>query len=97
MKVIGMISGTSFDGIDAGCFDITVTDGVMSAKLIGFESYEYQDHVHEMIAKAMPPQMTDLETVCILDTYVGQEFARAAVDLSKKLGITADEAKLLLG
>jgi anhydro-N-acetylmuramic acid kinase len=85
-----MISGTSFDGIDAGCFDITVTDGVMSAKLIGFESYEYQDHVHEMIAKAMPPQMTDLETVCILDTYVGQEFARAAVDLSKKLGITAD-------
>jgi anhydro-N-acetylmuramic acid kinase len=90
MKVIGMISGTSFDGIDAGCFDITVTDGVMSAKLIGFESYEYQEHVHDLIAKAMPPQMTDLETVCILDTYIGQEFARAAVDLSKKLGITAD-------
>ena len=39
MKVIGMISGTSFDGIDAGCFDINVVDGVMSAKLIGFESY----------------------------------------------------------
>ncbi len=85
-----MISGTSFDGIDVGCFDISVTDGVMSAKLIGFEGYEYQDHVHEMIAKAMPPQMTDLETVCILDTYIGQEFARAAVDLSKKLGVTAD-------
>jgi anhydro-N-acetylmuramic acid kinase len=85
-----MISGTSFDGIDVGCFDINVTDGVMSAKLIGFEGYEYQDHVHDMIAKAMPPQMTDLETVCILDTYIGQEFARAAVDLSKKLGITAD-------
>jgi len=90
MIVIGMISGTSFDGIDVGCFDINVTDGVMTAKLIGFEGYEYQDHVHEMIAKAMPPQMTDLETVCILDTYIGQEFARAAVDLSKKLGVTAD-------
>jgi anhydro-N-acetylmuramic acid kinase len=90
MKVIGMISGTSFDGIDAGCFDITVTDGVMSAKLIGFESYEYKKDVHELIAKAMPPQTTDLESICILDTYIGQEFARAAVDLSKNLGITAD-------
>lgn len=85
-----MISGTSFDGIDAGCYDINVIDGVMSAKLIGFESYQYQDHVHELIAQAMPPQMTDLETVCILDTYIGQEFARAAVDLSKSLGIKAD-------
>lgn len=90
MKVIGMISGTSFDGIDAGCFDISVVDGVMSSKLIGFESYEYQDHVHELIAQAMPPQMTDLEAVCILDTYIGQEFARAAVDLSKRLNVTAD-------
>ena len=85
-----MISGTSFDGIDAGCYEISVSDGVMSAELIGFESYEYQDHVHDLIAKAMPPQMTDLETVCILDTYVGQEFARAAVDLSKRLNVTAD-------
>jgi anhydro-N-acetylmuramic acid kinase len=90
MKVIGMISGTSFDGIDAGCFDINVIDGVMSAKLIGFESYEYKKDVHELIAKAMPPQATDLESICILDTYIGQEFARAAVALSKNLGITAD-------
>ena len=90
MKVIGMISGTSFDGIDAGCFDINVINGVMSAKLIGFESYEYKKDVHELIAKAMPPQATDLESICILDTYIGQEFARAAVALSKNLGITAD-------
>jgi anhydro-N-acetylmuramic acid kinase len=90
MKVIGMISGTSFDGIDAGCFDINVVDGVMSAKLIGFESYEYKQDVHDLIAKAMPPQRTDLESICILDTYIGQEFARAAVDLSQKLSITAD-------
>ena len=90
MKVIGIISGTSFDGIDAGCFDINVVDGAMSAKLIGFESYEYKEDVHALIAKAMPPQMTDLESICILDTYIGQEFAHAAVDLSKNLGITAD-------
>jgi anhydro-N-acetylmuramic acid kinase len=85
-----MISGTSFDGIDVGCFDINVSDGVMSAKLIGFESYVYQEHVHDLITAAMPPQRTDLESLCILDTYIGQEFARAAVDLSKRLGITAD-------
>jgi anhydro-N-acetylmuramic acid kinase len=90
MKVIGMISGTSFDGIDAGCFDLNVVDGVMSAKLIGFESFEYKKDVHHLIAKAMPPQMTDLESICILDTYIGQEFARAAVELSSQLSVTAD-------
>ena len=63
MKVVGMISGTSFDGIDAGCFDINVVDGVMSAKILGFESYEYKQDVHDLIAKAMPPQTTDLESI----------------------------------
>jgi anhydro-N-acetylmuramic acid kinase len=90
MKVIGMISGTSFDGIDVGCFEIDVKDGVMTSSLVGFHSYEYQPHIHDLIAAAMPPQKTDLEAVCILDTFIGQEFARAAVDLSAKLGITAD-------
>lgn len=90
MKVVGMISGTSFDGIDAGCFDINVVDGVMSAKILGFESYEYKQDVHDLIAKAMPPQTTDLESICILDTYIGQEFARAALDLLQKFSITAD-------
>lgn len=78
MKVIGMISGTSFDGIDVACCDFSQIDDVIEVKQMGFSSYEYSTELHELIANSMPPQSVDMERVCILDTLIGQAFSKAA-------------------
>jgi len=50
-----MISGTSFDGIDVALVDLKESDGVISIKLIDFESVQYTKELRSKIAKAMPP------------------------------------------
>jgi len=78
MKIIGMISGTSFDGIDVACCDFTQVDDVLEVKQIGFDSLEYSPALHQLIADSMPPRSVDMERVCVLDTLIGQAFSTAA-------------------
>lgn len=78
MKIIGMISGTSFDGIDVACCEFSQEGSVIELKQLGFASYEYPGELHQLIAESMPPQALDMERVCVLDTLIGQAFSKAA-------------------
>ena len=78
MKIIGMISGTSFDGIDVSCCEFSQQGDVIEVKQIGFSSFEYTADLHQLIADSMPPQSVDMERVCVLDTLIGQAFSKAA-------------------
>lgn len=82
MKVIGMISGTSYDGIDVALCDFTESGGEITLKLIDFRSIPYSEALHAEIAAAMPPRTIDMERVCRLDTFIGQAFAKAATELA---------------
>ncbi|MEY3318952.1 MAG: hypothetical protein RL540_1324, partial [Actinomycetota bacterium] len=90
MKVIGMISGTSFDGIDVALVDLKESDGVISIKLIDFESVQYTKELRSKIAKAMPPQSLDMQIVGELDTQIGQAFADAASKILSRNNTQSD-------
>jgi len=90
VKVIGMISGTSFDGIDVALVDLKESDGVISIKLIDFESVQYTKELRSKIAKAMPPQSVDMQIVCELDTQIGQAFADAASKILSRNNTQSD-------
>lgn len=78
MKIIGMISGTSYDGIDVACCEFTQVDDVIEVVQHGFTSLEYTPELHDMIADSMPPRPVTMERVCVLDTHIGQAFSQAA-------------------
>lgn len=84
MKVIGMISGTSFDAIEAVAVKLSLDDHVVSAQLLGHRSVPYSVELRRRVALVLPENATTIEEVCRLDTLIGQSFADVA-------GALADE------
>ena len=78
MIVVGLMSGTSMDGIDAAVADLELDGDVLRLRPLGHETTPYPDELAAALRAALPPGSTTMETVCRLDTAVGHQFAAAA-------------------
>ncbi|MFD7033092.1 anhydro-N-acetylmuramic acid kinase [Streptomyces sp. NPDC059917] len=85
MRVIGLMSGTSYDAIDAAAAEFTVDGDALVLTPLGTLGATYDDALREALAGALPPAGTDLATVCRLDTRIGQAFAAAALRADARL------------
>lgn len=95
MKILGLISGTSHDGIDAVLADFELQGDQLMANILRVEERKYPAELRSRILAALPPNKTDFAEVCELDTLIGQEFAQlsgkfadAGVDLVASHGQT---------
>jgi len=78
MRVIGMISGTSYDAVEALAVDLELDDTTLVCDLRGHVSSPYPDQVRAAISGLLPPHQTTIEQVCRVDTAIGQTFAEVA-------------------
>jgi anhydro-N-acetylmuramic acid kinase len=84
MNVIGMISGTSYDAIEAVAVRFSLEDRTVRATVLEHVSAPLDERLRTGIAQMLPPHATTVEEVCRLDTLVGQSFAEIAASLSTK-------------
>ncbi len=85
MKVVGLLSGTSLDGIDAAVADLVLTDGGLELRPLGDLSVPYPPDLRAALLAAMPPAPTTAAALCALDTRIGQAFADVAVSAVRDL------------
>jgi anhydro-N-acetylmuramic acid kinase len=76
--VIGLMSGTSMDGIDAAVAGLELDGDVLRLTPLGHETTPYSADLAGALRAALSPRPITIEAVCRLDTAVGQEFAAAA-------------------
>ncbi|MCX5115722.1 anhydro-N-acetylmuramic acid kinase [Micromonospora sp. NBC_00362] len=79
MRVIGLMSGTSYDGIEAAAAELEMSGDTLRMRPLGRLSHPYSDELRTQIAAALPPGATTTEAICVLDTGIGQAFAEAGV------------------
>lgn len=78
MRVIGLMSGTSYDAIDAAAADLRLDGDELVLTPLGMLSQPYSDDLRAAVAGSLPPASTSMEQVCRLDTGIGQAFADVA-------------------
>ncbi|WP_228001843.1 anhydro-N-acetylmuramic acid kinase [Nocardia australiensis] len=78
MRVIGLMSGTSHDAIDAVAAEITARDRTLRVRIAGQLSRPYPEWLRSELIGALPPNPIDMGAVCRLDTAIGQAFAEVA-------------------
>jgi anhydro-N-acetylmuramic acid kinase len=91
MTVIGLISGTSYDAVDAAAARMRLEGDTLFLIPLGLHSVPIPAPVRARIAAVLPPNRTTVDEICRLDTTIGQLFGSVAADANTALtGGTAD-------
>lgn len=86
MRVLGLLSGTSHDGIDVVVVDFTEADGMLRGAVLHEDSVPYDAALRARLVAALPPASTSFAEVCELDTLIGQAFAAVAANAAAAVG-----------
>lgn len=84
MRVIGIMSGTSADGIDAALVRIDGAPPRLSAKFEAHHHCKFPTVVREAILRVANGATTTTEEISQLNFLLGEEFARAAIAACNK-------------
>jgi len=91
MRVAGLMSGTSADGVDVALVDID-KQGV---ELRAFETYPYPANVREKLFDLFQPETAQLDDICHFNFVLGEIFAEAVMKLCKKSGVKSSTIDLI--
>ncbi|MGB5968468.1 MAG: anhydro-N-acetylmuramic acid kinase, partial [Spirulinaceae cyanobacterium] len=83
-KVIGLISGTSVDGIDAALVEISGLDLDLEVNLLAGETYPYPASLREQILAVCAGEKLSVEELAKLDDEIATQFAQAAQKIQGK-------------
>jgi anhydro-N-acetylmuramic acid kinase len=106
LTVIGLNSGTSMDGIDAAVFHIVPlrsgnkTNGASVTQRLEVEMLESLIYPIEPVLKKKMQTMVasghaSLEDICRLNAALGETFAKAAISLMKRSGLSRNDVHLI--
>ncbi|RKU15686.1 anhydro-N-acetylmuramic acid kinase [Candidatus Poribacteria bacterium] len=93
--VIGLMSGTSVDGIDAAVVEITGHGLETTVNLIAFETFPFPPDVPQRILALCQPDTSRVDDICEMNFYIGHLFAEAAKHTLQKNGIHASDIDLI--
>jgi anhydro-N-acetylmuramic acid kinase len=93
MKVVGLMSGTSGDGVDAVLADIRGSDHDLKVRPLAFVSTAYPPELQQRILAASASGT--VADVCHLNVVLGEWFARAALRVIKQAGFEPRKIDLI--
>ncbi|MEB3283100.1 MAG: anhydro-N-acetylmuramic acid kinase [Lyngbya sp.] len=78
VRVIGLISGTSVDGIDAAFVEIEESSSGLQVELLAAQTYSYRPSLRSQILRLCGGESISLAELAQLDDAIAVEFATAA-------------------
>jgi anhydro-N-acetylmuramic acid kinase len=85
--IIGVMSGTSADGVDAALVRVRGSGESLTWRLLRHETLQYSPKVRDLILRCSEPGSGDAASICRLNVLLGELFARAASHVAAQAGI----------
>lgn len=93
--VIGLMSGTSLDGIDAAVVRITGCGPESQVELLHYESTPYDPVLRERLKALCGPDHAGSAGICAMNAYLGMKFAEAAVRAASGAELRMEDVDLI--
>ncbi len=95
MLIIGLMSGTSADGIDAALCEVSGDPSDLHARIIHAIAYPYPNGFQARILTASQPTTGRVDELCKLNFALGELFADAVLRLIAESGYHANQIDLI--
>lgn len=94
-RVVGMMSGTSVDGIDSAVVEISGPPKQPQVKLLAFQNSPYPDSVRRQIFALFQPQKATVDKIGYMNFLLGELYAQAALSVIRQAGLPSAEIALI--
>ncbi|MCX8010360.1 MAG: anhydro-N-acetylmuramic acid kinase [Ignavibacteria bacterium] len=93
--VIGLMSGTSLDGIDAVLVEIKNNGIKTKFRELYFNSYPYPQKLKDLILKNSLPDSSSVDEICQLNFLIAKLYVKAIENLCREYGIDISSIDLI--
>ncbi|MBU2525897.1 MAG: anhydro-N-acetylmuramic acid kinase [Bacteroidetes bacterium] len=94
-NIIGLMSGTSLDGLDIAFCEIKSFGKQTQVVLKHFETVPYDDPFKNAVREVFSKKNIDLERLCLLHPWIGEKHAEMVLYCLKKWQIPSDAVDLI--
>ena len=95
MRVLGLMSGTSADGIDVALAEISGAPPRLKARIVDFTAVPYSRRVRSAILRLAEGVATTTAEVSQLNFLLGELFAEAALAACRRFGVRTSRIHLI--
>ncbi len=93
--IIGLMSGTSLDGLDVALCKFGSHGLNTKVELIAFETFSYDAAFKQEIKSVFAKEVISLEKVCLLNPWIAKKHAQMILQLLTKWGVDATHVDLI--
>jgi anhydro-N-acetylmuramic acid kinase len=93
--VIGLMSGTSMDGLDIALCLINGAGRDTKFELKAFKTVDYTNDFKEKILSIFSKEMVSLETLCLLNAWVGKQHGKMVLDALASWNIAPENIDMI--
>jgi anhydro-N-acetylmuramic acid kinase len=94
-KIIGLMSGTSVDGLDIALCNMTGSGTNTKIKLINFETVSFSDDFKNEVKSVFAKKEVDFEKLCLLNPWIALQQAKMINDCLAKWNVKNAEVDLI--
>jgi len=93
--IIGLMSGTSLDGLDIALCRIEGNGLQTKLQLLQFETHPYEEDFKNKVRQVFSKAEVDLQLLCLLNPWIALQHAQFINDCLKKWNINKDDVDLI--